>query len=41
MPPGDYELVLAFNDEVAGKTLEVREPFTIEAPATAGAALPD
>jgi VWFA-related protein len=35
--PGDYELVLAFKDEVAGKTIEVREPFTIEAPATAGA----
>ena len=33
--PGDYELVLTFKDEVAGKTLEVREPFTVEAPNTA------
>jgi VWFA-related protein len=42
--PGEYELVLAFQDEVSGKSLEVREPFTVEAPgAAAGGAgsLPD
>ena len=27
--PGEYELVLSFQDEVSGKTLEVREPFTV------------
>jgi hypothetical protein len=27
--PGDYELVLTVRDELAGKTLEVREPFTV------------
>jgi hypothetical protein len=27
--PGEYELVMTFNDTVAGKTLEVREPFTV------------
>jgi VWFA-related protein len=34
-PPGEYELVLTFQDEIAGKTLEVREPFTVEPAATA------
>jgi VWFA-related protein len=29
--PGDYEFVLRVTDEVAGKTLEIREPFTVEA----------
>jgi VWFA-related protein len=29
--PGDYELVLTVRDELAGKTIEVREPFTVEA----------
>jgi VWFA-related protein len=31
MPAGRYELVLEVKDEVAGKTLEVREPFTVQA----------
>jgi hypothetical protein len=31
--PGDYELVLTVRDELAGKTLEVREPFTVTAAA--------
>jgi VWFA-related protein len=35
--PGEYELVLTVRDEVAGKSVEVREPFTVEpAPPTAG-----
>ena len=40
--PGDYEVVLRVQDDVAGKTLEVRDPFTVAAPgpATAGAATP-
>jgi hypothetical protein len=28
--PGDYELVLHLKDELAGKELEIREPFTVE-----------
>jgi VWFA-related protein len=28
--PGAYELVLSLKDEVSGKTLELREPFTVE-----------
>jgi VWFA-related protein len=39
--PGDYEIVLAFHDEVSGKTLEVTEPFTVDGPAVAGGPLPD
>ena len=27
--PGDYEITLRVRDEVAGKTLEVRDPFTV------------
>jgi VWFA-related protein len=36
--PGDYELVLTVRDEIAGKTLELREPFTVTPapPAPAG-----
>ncbi|MFI5183984.1 MAG: VWA domain-containing protein [Vicinamibacteria bacterium] len=37
-PPGDYEFVLDLKDEVAGKTLEVREPFTLVAPSSAPSA---
>jgi hypothetical protein len=29
--PGKYDLVLRAKDEVAGQTIEVREPFTVEA----------
>jgi hypothetical protein len=29
--PGDYELVLTVRDELGGKSVEVREPFAIEA----------
>jgi VWFA-related protein len=35
--PGDYEVVLRVQDEVAGKTLEVRDPFTVAAPGAAAA----
>jgi VWFA-related protein len=31
--PGDYEFVLTVRDEIAGKTLELREPFTVTAAA--------
>ena len=27
--PGDYEMVMYFKDELAGKTLELKEPFTV------------
>jgi VWFA-related protein len=33
--PGEYELVLSLTDEIAGRTLEVREPFTVKMSATA------
>lgn len=29
VPPGDYQIVLRVQDEVAGKTFEVRDPFTV------------
>ena len=32
-PPGDYEFVISLKDEVAGKAMEVREPFTLVPPA--------
>jgi VWFA-related protein len=41
LPPeatGDLELVLNVKDEISGKTLEVKEPFTVAAGATAAAA---
>jgi hypothetical protein len=31
VPAGEYEVVLHVQDEVAGKTLEVRDPFTVTA----------
>jgi hypothetical protein len=39
-PEGDYEFVLTVTDQVSGKTLEVREPFTVSASAPRPAALP-
>lgn len=30
--PGDYEIVVDLKDEIADKSLEVREPFTLKAP---------
>jgi hypothetical protein len=30
-PPGSYELVLTIRDEVAGTTVEERQPFVLEA----------
>jgi hypothetical protein len=35
--PGEYEMVLTFQDEIGGKTLELREPFSVVATATAAA----
>jgi hypothetical protein len=29
--PGEYDLVLTIRDELAGKTIEVEEPFAVEA----------
>jgi VWFA-related protein len=31
--PGEYEAVLSIEDTISGKTLEIREPFTVVAPA--------
>ena len=36
--PGDYEVVLRVQDERAGKTLEVRDPFTVVVPGSAASA---
>jgi hypothetical protein len=33
-PPGDYELVMAFSDMVAGKMLQLKEPFSVQAEGT-------
>jgi hypothetical protein len=33
--PGSYEMVLRLKDEIAGKDLELREPFSVTAPAPA------
>jgi hypothetical protein len=33
VPDGDYEFVLTVTDQVANKTVEVREPFTLSASA--------
>jgi len=30
--PGDYMMLMSFRDELAGKTLELREPFTVLPP---------
>ena len=35
--PGDYEIVLRLKDEIAGKDLELREPFSVTAAAPAPA----
>ena len=35
LAPGRYELVLDLRDDVAGRTLEVHEPFSIEVPGAA------
>ncbi len=32
VPVGDYEIVMTVRDELAGKTLELREPFTVVPP---------
>ena len=32
-PPGEYELKMVVRDELSGKTVEVREPFTVSATA--------
>ena len=37
-PPGEYELVLSVRDEVAGKTIENRQAFSLLAPAALTAA---
>jgi hypothetical protein len=34
-PPGEYELVMSVKDELSGKTVALREPFTVVANATA------
>ncbi len=31
-PPGDYEMVMAIRDDIAGRSIEVREPFKVVEP---------
>jgi hypothetical protein len=38
-PPGPYELVLDLRDEVTGREMEVRERFSIEAPAASSSTM--
>jgi hypothetical protein len=33
--PGEYEMVMNVRDELSGKTLELREPFTVVPPPSA------
>jgi hypothetical protein len=30
VPPGSYELLLTVRDDVAGRSIEVEEPFSVE-----------
>jgi hypothetical protein len=41
-PLGDYEMLMTIRDELAGESMEIREPFTVVAPlpATATASAP-
>jgi len=41
-PPGDYEILMSIRDDLAGRSLELREPFTVgpPVPATASAQVP-
>jgi VWFA-related protein len=36
--PGDYEILMRIRDELSGRSLDLREPFTVTAPADAAAA---
>jgi len=38
--PGDYEIVMRIKDELSGRSLELREPFSVTAPAGASPAAP-
>jgi hypothetical protein len=39
--PGDYELVLNLRDEIAGKSIELLEPFTVQPGRVTSIARPD
>jgi VWFA-related protein len=38
--PGDYEIVMRIKDELSGRSLDLREPFTVTAPAAPPPAAP-
>ena len=42
LPPGPYEILMTIRDDLAGQSLELREPFTVgpPLPATASAQAP-
>jgi hypothetical protein len=39
-PLGDYEIVMAIRDDLAGRSIELREPFKVIAPLPASALPP-
>ncbi len=39
-PPGDYEIVMAVRDDVAGRSFDLREPFKVGEPLPASAMPP-
>jgi hypothetical protein len=40
VPPGDYEIVMAVRDDLAGRSFEIREPFKVTEPLPASALPP-
>ena len=37
VPPGDYEIVMAVRDDIAGRSFEISEPFKVTEPLPASA----
>ncbi len=40
VPPGDYEIVMAVRDDIAGRSFEISEPFKVTEPLPASALPP-
>jgi hypothetical protein len=40
VPPGDYEIVMAIRDDIAGRSFEMSEPFRVVEPLPASALPP-
>jgi hypothetical protein len=39
-PPGEYEILMTIRDDLAGQSMEIREPFTVGPPLANTAAAP-